>query len=208
MDTVQKQRPQQHLICLREGVDTTPFLEELAGREHLWMGYTQRQSALYYHSLTQTILLRHVSRSNSHEIPVCIDGPHESTRSEFSVFLRNSLQFAENFAEQNQLGLGRVALIQLAPHSIAYRHCDTELHLQNRKRYHLVIKAEPTNILCSGDETVPITSGQLFEYDNIASHKSYNDSDAWRIHLVFDAFPRHISQKPEPATNTRAAGSK
>ena len=36
---------------------------------------------------------------------------------------------------------------------------------------------------------VEAKNGQLLKYENKVMHKSYNNSDAWRTHLVFDMFP-------------------
>jgi hypothetical protein len=94
-------------------------------------------------------------------------------------------------------GLGRVALIRLEPKKLAYRHTDTEIWLRGRTRYHLVIDAKPGNILFSGDEILEVENGQLLKYENKVMHKSYNESNAWRTHLVFDMFPLPAKENEE-----------
>lgn len=178
----------EHLACLKDDINTKIFLDDLKGKEHFWYGSIGRQGRLYYHTFTQIIVLRTVLKENRTEIPIPVDGPHESVRTNVSIFFQHTLQFAENFAHEINCGLGRVALIRLEPRKMAYRHSDREIFLKDRTRYHLIIEADKNNILYSGDEMAFIKSGQLFRYDNKATHKSYNDSTSWRTHLVMDLF--------------------
>lgn len=182
----------EHLVCVKNNVDTFGINKEMLEKEHLWYANTKRQRDLMYHSHTQSIVLRSIV--DRAEYPTSIDGPHESIRTPCAHYFKQAITFAEECARESKCGLGRVALVRLKSGKISYRHADHETHLQNRTRYHLVVDAKKDNLLCVGDELAFIENGQLFKYDNKVMHKSYNQSPDWRVHLIFDMFP--VKQYP------------
>ena len=180
--------PQWHLLPRRgECEDVEPFKQELDGKEHFWFANTRRQRRIAHHTYTQAIVLRKLIHRDA--TPRSLAGPHESQPTLLAPFFPHTLQYAENVAQTTHCGLGRVALIRLHAGHMAYRHCDREQHLIGRDRYHFVISAQAGNILYAGDEVLQVKEGQLIKYDNKVQHKSYNESDAWRVHLIFDMFP-------------------
>ena len=181
-----------HLTKIQQEIPTGAMSDELSNHDHLWMASTRRQRNIPYHRHTQTILLRSVANKES-PLPVAVDGPHESRRTPLADFFEHSLSFAENFAYQNSFCLGKVALVRLAPNGIAYRHSDHEVNLKNRTRYHLVINSSGNNILVLGTEIAYVKQGEFWKYDNKTMHKSYNDSNTWRTHMIFDVSPSEQS---------------
>ena len=41
------------------------------------------------------------------------------------------------------------------------------------------------------DEQVIMRENELWWFDNNRTHDSRNDSDEWRVHLIFDMLPRY-----------------
>ncbi len=179
--------PQKYIIKKESSVDVSAMKEELRHMDPFWFMSTTRQQQLLHHQHTQAIILRIVQ--NLVEVPVPVDGPHESVRTTEALLFKNALAFAENFAQTNNLGLGRVALVRLRPNELVYRHTDHEIQLRNRARFHLVVDSSEGNYLMLGDEITHIQEGEFWEYGNKTTHKSYNTSNSWRTNLIFDTYP-------------------
>jgi len=95
-----------------------------------------------------------------------------------------------NWVEQRAIALGgalgRVALVRLAPGGRVYRHVDHGRYYQWRDRYHLVLHSPAGSLLGAGEEWVRMQPGELWWFNNKAPHEACNESDDWRIHLIFD----------------------
>jgi hypothetical protein len=162
--------------------------EVLQAAPFWWQVNIGRQQTISHHQFTHTIVLR--SRINQLIDYQPVDGIHESIATEESTRFPKTHAFAIEWAERLGLGLGRVALVKMAPQSQAYRHFDGEPFLVGRKRYHLVIACGKNNIIESGDDVADARPGELWFYDNAVMHRSHNRSNVERIHLIFDGFPR------------------
>ena len=185
--------PKEHLVLIEGNVDTTSFKKEIRESEIFWYADTSRQRVLLHHLNTQQLLLRKVT--NFSEIPVLTDGKNESELTEFSKYFPETLSFVNEFAEKMNCGLGRVALVRLSAGNIAYRHADHEIYLKGRNRYHLIVDSREPNILFAGSDYAYIKEGQLWGYGNKKMHKSYNESNTWRVNLIVDMIPPDLHSK-------------
>lgn len=173
-----------NLVLIRKNIDIAPMQREVAQCEPGWLIDTQRQSRITVQRESQTIVLRALPHKSEQFMPV--DGVHESERTALSVFFPRTLEFVEKFAQAQNGGLGRVALVRLKPWSKVYRHYDAEPYLRGRNRYHLVVKSKGGSYMESGIEKRVFKEGDLFFFDNKKMHTAVNESDDWRIHVIFD----------------------
>ncbi len=174
------------LRCIDRNISVAETLKILKTKEHYWYEWIDRQEAIYNHRATQTIVLRKLLRFE--EYPVAVDGNHESVITEKGKVFHNLLHLIENFAETQHAGLGRVVLVRLCPKSVVYRHYDAEKQLVGRTRFHLVLECKPGNILMSGVDFAKVSPGELWLYGNKVLHRSINDSNDWRTHVIFDMY--------------------
>jgi hypothetical protein len=146
-----------------------------------------RQQTISHHQDTHAIVLRSLPTRAVEYTPV--DGVHESEVTPFAKLCPLTHAWVLEWAQKLNIGLGRVALVKMAPFSQAYRHFDGEPFLVGRKRYHLVIACGERNIIESGDDVADARPGELWFYDNAVMHRSHNQSAIPRIHLIFDGWP-------------------
>lgn len=176
-----------HLRRIRASLPVVAMVKDIQIKEHYWYESTARQEDRYNHRHTQTIFLREVLHNDRRFVPV--DGPHESVMTEAGKVFGDILSFVERFAEAENSGLGRVAVVRLRPKSVVYRHYDDSERLIGRQRFHLVLFCKPGNLLMSGVDFAAVAPGELWYYDNKVPHRSVNDSDGWRTHVIFDMYP-------------------
>ena len=85
--------------------------------------------------------------------------------------------------------LSRATIVRLKPKSQVFRHIDEGSYYFLRDRFHLVLQSSAGSVLMSGGEQVRMQEGELWWFDNKQYHESYNESDDWRIHYIFDLLP-------------------
>ena len=185
---VSPDQPKGNLQVIRNDVEVEAFRNELKDRDHFWFANSERQKSYTVHKYAQAIILRALHHFT--EEPVLIDGANESIRTEVAKYFPATLNFIEQAAADLGSGLGRVALVRLAPGCIAYRHADMEVFLKGRARYHLAIDVKEGNIMFAGEDILMVENGQLIKYANMTMHKAYNESDDWRVHVIFDVLPQ------------------
>jgi aspartyl/asparaginyl beta-hydroxylase (cupin superfamily) len=100
------------------------------------------------------------------------------------------MSLLEQFAVERNATLQRALLVRLQPHGTVYPHIDRGEYYAIRDRYHLPITSPGGSWLCSGGEEIAMREGELWWFDNKATHHSRNDSDEWRTHVIFDLLPR------------------
>jgi hypothetical protein len=170
-------------LRLLQQVDAVPLQKELEKAEPWWCLGPERDKILVQRE-TNTIPLRVLPHYSETFIPR--DGPHESVRTNMAQLFPHILAVAEEFAEKEQGGLGTVVLVRLRPRMKVYRHYDDEPHLKGRERYHLVVQSAGGSLMTSGIERRVFKEGDLFFFENHTMHNAANDSDDWRIHMIFD----------------------
>ena len=97
--------------------------------------------------------------------------------------------FMHQFAESMDSTLSRAVIVRLSPHGQVYRHYDMGLYYALRDRYHLVLDSEGS-LMQVQDEFSTWHAGELWWFHNKLYHQAHNNSDKWRVHLIFDLLPR------------------
>jgi hypothetical protein len=161
--------------------------KEVKNLEPYWWGVDRERNKISYHQDTSTIALRFLPSYNTLYTPV--DGVHESIPSIFIDRMPHIHEAVLSFVKDRDLALGRVALVRMKPQGHSYRHYDNEEYLIDRNRFHLVLQAGDKNILSSGSDEVYASQGELWYFNNHVMHRTHNQSDTERIHLIFDGYP-------------------
>lgn len=182
-------------------VDIQSFLAEVAINEHLWLKDTSRQQKVTVQRETNAIYLRSAVKpfppgeSNGNNV-------HASHQTRFAQHFPKIMAWLNNFSEQCEGELGRATIVRLAPKGRVYRHIDKGDYYRIRDRYHLVLHSPAGSLLGAGDEWIRMQSGEFWWFDNNAPHEAYNESDDWRIHLIFDVLPSPLQAISIKSTST------
>jgi ribosomal protein L24E len=86
--------------------------------------------------------------------------------------------------------LGRIMIVRMRPRSYIPIHVDSGEYFSNYERLHVPIQTNE-HVLFFGSkkcESVCLKSGYVWKLHNQKPHGVFNDSDDYRIHLVFDVF--------------------
>lgn len=175
----------QHFKLLDSAVDIQPLLAELDANAHYWLHDTSRQDKINVQRETHTIYLRSAIKPLPPGVTSSND-VHESRRTALAEHFPVILEWVQNVAASRGSELGRVTLVRLAPHGRVYRHIDQGEYYRVRDRYHLVLSSPAGSVLGAGNEWVRMQEGELWWFNNKVPHEAYNESDEWRIHLIFD----------------------
>ena len=197
-----------HFTRIAEGVDVTPFLEELDAAPHMWSADTSRQRKVRCQRHTRNIFLRTARKplppgaKNANDV-------HESRIARAARKFPRALAYCENTARDLGAELGRATLVALLPRCKVYPHVDAGAYYRVRDRLHLVLKSSQGSPLSAGDETVVMHEGELWAFDNKARHFAENLSSEPRVHLIFDVLPApgrgfHVLP-PDDGSCTRAS---
>jgi hypothetical protein len=84
--------------------------------------------------------------------------------------------------------LARAMIIRLKPKEQVYKHHDMGLYYFLRDRYHLVLRSQGSRIKVDGHESI-WHAGEVHWFNNKMDHESFNDSDEYRTHVIFDVLP-------------------
>jgi hypothetical protein len=170
---------------LDDAIDVQPMLAELDANSRYWFYNTSRQDRIKVQRETNSIYLRSAARPFPPGVNSSND-VHASRPTAIADQFPVILGWAEQFADRIGGELGRVTIVRLAPHGRVYRHIDHGEYYKRRDRYHLVLHSKAGSILGAGDAWVRMHPGELWWFNNKAPHEAYNESDEWRIHLIFD----------------------
>lgn len=175
----------QHFKLINPAVDLHPLLAELDANAHHWLRDTSRQERIKVQRETHSIYLRSALKP----FPAGVTHGNDVQESHCTAIAQHFPQilgWTEAVAASLGGELGRVTLVRLAPHGRVYRHIDHGEYYRWRDRYHLVLKSSAGSVLGAGEEWVRMQPGELWWFNNKAPHEAYNESDDWRIHLIFD----------------------
>jgi hypothetical protein len=174
---------------LDAAVDIQPLLAELNTNAQYWLHNTSRQERIKVQRETNSIYLRSAAKPFPPGVTSGND-VHESKTTAIAKQFPVILGWVEQCADRIGGELGRVTIVRLAPQGRVYRHIDHGEYYKQRDRYHLVLQSKEGSILGAGEEWVRMQAGELWWFNNKALHEAYNESDEWRIHLIFDvAYP-------------------
>jgi mannose-6-phosphate isomerase-like protein (cupin superfamily) len=172
---------------IRDGIDPTPFLDEINAIENVWDLNTSRQDKIKVQQEARAIALRGLRKS-------AIKGRqrrdvHESRFTTMSKRFPYTMAFLQSFALEYGGELSRAKIVSLPPGHRVYPHIDRGEYYAVRDRFHLVLQGEAGSWLKAGEEQVELRTGELWRFDNKAVHEAFNGSDADRIHFIFDLRP-------------------
>jgi len=83
----------------------------------------------------------------------------------------------------------KAMIARLEPHQRITRHVDYGDSLTLSQRCHWVIKSNPLVKFIVNDELMYWSEHNIYEINNQYPHEIINDSDEYRIHLIFDIIP-------------------
>ena len=189
---------------IRSDIDVAPLLEEIRSQEHAWQIDTGRQDRIRVQRDTNTIFL-------SSAVPrpdLNLNENQECRLTSVAKLFPRALTFMTEFAQQMDCQLSRATIVRLKPKSQVFRHIDEGSYYFLRDRFHLVLQSRAGSVLMSGGEEVRMQEGELWWFDNKQYHESYNESDEWRIHYIFDLLPASYSDiAVNPVVLPPASGS-
>ena len=167
-----------------EQVDVERILEELELAPEAW--HAQTGNEIPAQRETESIPIRGLRKTglgDRRRRPV-----HESRYTRLSRSFLSVVAFIEAFADERNARLGRAKLVRLPAGSKLLPRRDPGDYPAPRDRYHLVLKGPGSWMRC-GDEEVTMREGELWWFDHQQEHEARNDSEADRIHLIFDLEP-------------------
>lgn len=185
----------EHFRLIQSDIDLEPLRRELGQHDGAWEVQQGRQLTSPAQRHTNAIPLRGLRRSR-----ICgrrRRDVHESRWTSLSNQFPATKAFIDAFAADQQGTPGRARFARLPPGKTVLPHMDRGEYYRWRDRYHLVIRSENGSVMNAGGETVRMREGELWWFDNKAVHDACNDSDADRIHLIFDLLPADA----EPSMN-------
>lgn len=94
------------------------------------------------------------------------------------------LQLAVNTVRAT--AIGRVMAVRLFPGGAIDPHWDAGGYAATYSRFHLVLESQEGNRFLCGDEQVHMLPGELWWFNHREQHQVFNDSAAWRTHLIID----------------------
>jgi len=182
---------------IRDGIDPTPFLDEINAIENVWGLNTSRQDKIAVQQEARAIALRGLRKS-------AIGGRqrrdvHDSRFTTLSQRFPYTMAFLRSFALEYGGELSRAKIVSLPPGHRVYPHIDRGEYYAVRDRFHLVLKGEAGSWLKAGEEQVELRTGELWRFDNKAVHEAFNGSGADRIHFIFDLRPEAVTGQRKDA---------
>lgn len=172
---------------------TIPFDEirqEVSNNTSLWLENASRQNKVKVQRETNMIFLRTAKKP----FPEGVSGNdiHESKETNNASLYPLLMKALEEFSGSENAELSRVTIVRLLPSSKVYPHVDEGEYYKYRNRYHIVIKSPSGSDMVAGDEHLKWNEGEFWWFENKAVHEAWNDSNEFRIHIIFDLLPKHI----------------
>ncbi len=174
-----------HLV--RDNIDVSPFLREIASVDDAWDQATGRQEKIRVQREALSIPLRGVRKSAIRDRKR--RDVLESRWTSGSVAFPHARRFIDDIAMSFDALPGRAKIVSLPPGRRVYPHIDRGLYYHVHSRLHLVLRSSHGSLLRAGDETNRLGEGELWWFDNSKEHEAWNDGDENRIHLIFDVLP-------------------
>ena len=176
------------------GIDVMPLLLAIKRRPGLWKEDTylrdypqgpfkQIESIMLRFPVkgvfeTEAELAKHTSTYDQHEN---IDYPAYQVLPEARPLVMNLFGYVAGER------LGRVMINKIAPGGVIFPHVDTKAHTDYYSRFHIVLQSQPGVLFRAGDESVQMTTGEAWWFDNSQEHEVINNSADDRIHMIIDA---------------------
>lgn len=179
----------ENFICLTDGVNVAPLVNELKACEYLWSQITGRQdTAGSPHTYTETIFLRWCHSREVSAVFTAIEAVDYPAYRELPE-ARTLVEFIQDQIPSDDLG--RVIITRLKATSMIAPHMDTGDYADHYERFHLPLVSEPGNNFYSDvterqGEFVHMLPGEIWWFNHKRPHYYYNGSASPRIHLIVD----------------------
>lgn len=182
-----------HFQCMKSGIDTQPFLNEIELIDNVWAMSTGRQDKVKVQREALAIPLRGLKKSAIGDRER--RDVHESRWTSSSTVYPMARVFLTGFADDRNSILGRAKIVCLPAGKRVYPHIDRGEYYRVRNRYHFVLRSSQGSWLKAADEEIRMQEGELWWFDNNQMHEALNDGDQDRIHMIFDMLPREMEQE-------------
>jgi Aspartyl/Asparaginyl beta-hydroxylase len=172
---------------LIERVDPKPFLDEIV-EDHFKIE-TGRQKNVNEQRYTESIFLRDTPLIS----PLMrIANTQDARNTPLYKLYPYTTKYLRDFAADPERGnghLSRVIIARLQPKSVIDEHVDVGMYHVVRKRYHVVLKSTSGSAMNISGQDFLWKEGEVYWFNNNITHNARNDSDEWRIHIIFDIIP-------------------
>lgn len=176
-----------NFLKLAQGIHMSPLQQQLYRNPQLWKADTYlRDYPQGPFSDVETIFVRFPTASVS-ELERSQKDQHECVWMDGYIHLPavRPLVFALMAMTEGER-IGRVMLNKIRPGGRIYPHADTPVHAEYWERHHYCVQGAPGCIFRCGEETVQMTTGELWWFENALEHEVINNSADDRIHLIID----------------------
>jgi hypothetical protein len=192
-----------HFGKIRDGIDVTPYMEELSAHPEIFEGDASRQKGIPVQRETQAVILFGVDVGDADrskldyafldtQARIGMPIKYRGRPTPQSEVLPQSTQFIRDLCCEMKGVPGRAVIARLKPDGKIYKHIDDQLYWLLRDRYHLVVKCgEKGTFFRAGDEEVHMRQGELWWFDPTVYHEAQNVSGETRIHLLVDILSPH-----------------
>ena len=181
-------------------VELHPFLAELARTtDDEWEGNSRNKIPVQRETKSIAIFVR-ASKN--------VDRRHDQYVKPSSNALKypHLTNWLQNFSSTVGNGILQLArIVKLQPHGTVYPHIDRGLYYLIRDRYHLVLESQSGSKMACENQVSLWRPGQVWWFNNHVVHEASNDSEADRIHVIFDILP-HRNQILVPFFHKYASG--
>ncbi|MFT6909017.1 MAG: hypothetical protein ACJAS1_005724, partial [Oleiphilaceae bacterium] len=176
--------------------------KEIEKNVDLWEENTSRQENLKVQRETQTIFLRTAQKPftkgySGNDVQRNV----ETANVKYFPLLMKTLY---EFAQLSNGELSRVTIVRLQPLGEVYPHIDEGKYYSYRDRYHIVVDSQNGSIMAAGDENLTWHEGEFWRFDNKALHSAINNSDSFRVHIIFDVLPNQNRKAIEDLLHKQA----
>lgn len=158
--------------------DPAPLLAELAVNAELFA--LDQRHKVRAHEHTQSITLRGGSGRNVHDA-------HDLNAKHFPRIM----EFLTDLAlAQRESRLARALIVRLAPGQQVAPHIDEGAYYAKSDRYHAVLQSAGSVMTVDGVDSEPWMPGEVWWFDNKRTHSARHAGGDWRVHIIFDLWPR------------------
>lgn len=190
-----------NFALIGRGINMVPLALQILRQPELWKADTYlRDYPQGPFEDVETIFLRFPPCSVS-EMERDARDPHECVWMDGAIHLPAARPLIFNLMQQvDGERLGRVMLNKIRPGGRIFPHADTPIHAEYWDRFHYVVKSAPGVLFECGEESVNMSTGECWWFQNALTHQVINNSADDRIHLIIDIRTQHLSFRGELPT--------
>ncbi len=185
-----------HFELVHAVVPLDDMITELQRGQDLWEWDTSRQERIRVQRETNSIPLRGAMKPTPPGI--LTRDVHPAIDTAMAPCFPLLYVWVAEFAKSVRGEVSRLAVVRLNPNGTVHEHIDEGEYYLSRDRYHLVLISPDGSPMQCGDEELKFREGELWWFDNKATHMAFNNSDVGRVHVIFDVKPRRDYAKTPP----------